>query len=133
MKKAKTIASYTPPPRLTAVDLFGEDSDNEQKPSTSTKTGNIPPLISNIMTRETKGFSKQVNEKAEGKYYVELKIYNVEEIKKISPINRWRYAITSIKTRIDENKESWRSLKEFVNQSRKDFNNCPITLIGSYE
>lgn len=132
MKKAKTIAPCTPPPRLTSVDLFGEDSDNEQKPSTSTKPGNIPPLISNIMRRESNGFSKQINERAEGKYYVDVKIYNADEIKNISPISRWRYAITSIKTKLDENKESWRFLKEFVKHARTDFKNCPISLIGAY-
>ncbi|XP_028162794.1 uncharacterized protein LOC114354564 [Ostrinia furnacalis] len=136
VKKTKTsITPYTPPPRLTANDLFGEDSDEEHrvKPSTSSKSGNIPPLLSSFTRRESRGFSKQISETKEGKYYVELKIYNTEEVQKIAPINRWRYAITTIKMKLDEHKDSWHTLKEFVNLIKKDFRNCPVSLLGSYE
>lgn len=135
MKKSRaTIAPYTPPPRLTSSDLFGEDSDAEP-PKTSnaaTKTG-IPPLHSYFTRRQAKGYTRQMSETKEGRFYIELKIYNAEEVQKIMPINRWRYAITTIKIKLDEKNESWCSIKDFVKLTKKDFKNCPISVVGSYE
>lgn len=136
-KKSKTMISpVTPPARVTATELFGEDSDNEESITPAHrphKTGNIPPLYSYFTRRMAKGYSRQISETKEGKYYVEVKIYNTEEIKKIMPINRWRSAITTIKTKLDDNKESWVHLKEFVKATQNDFKNCAITHMGAYD
>lgn len=136
-KKSKQVVSpVTPSARVTASELFGEDSDNEESVTPTQrphKTGNIPPLYSYFTRRMAKGYSRQISETKEGKYYVEVKIYNTEEIKKVMPINRWRSAITTIKTKLDENKESWPHLKEFVKATQNDFKNCPITCIGAYD
>lgn len=136
-KKSKPIISpVTLPARVTAGELFGEDSDDEgsvTRTQSSIKTGNIPPLYSYFTRRMAKGYSRQISETKEGKYYVEMKIYNTDEIKKIMPINRWRSAITTIKTKLDENKESWHHIKEFIKSTQKDFKNCPLTHIGTYD
>lgn len=136
-KKSKTIISpVTLPARVTAKELFGEDSGNEESVTPtprSYKTGNIPPLYSYFTRRMAKGYSRQISETKEGKYYVEVKIYNTEEIKKILPINRWRSAITTIKTKLDDSKESWVHLKEFVKSTQNDFKNCAITHMGVYD
>ncbi|XP_026744756.1 uncharacterized protein LOC113506097 [Trichoplusia ni] len=136
-KKSKpTIPPISPPARVTANELFGnEDSDKNECVKSSTKTGNVPPIHSYFTKRQAKGYSRQISETKEGKYYeyVEVKIYDVEEIKKIMPMNRWRYAITSIKTKLDEDKESWHHIKEFILATQKDFKNCPLSYLGSYE
>lgn len=135
-KKPKTkISPISPPARLTAQDLFGNDSEEEVNPApSSSKTGKpLPPLYSYFTKRESKGYTRRINETLRGKYYVELKIYDAEEIRKIQPINRWRYAITTVKTSLDDDKEAWRHIKGFVRESQKGFLNCPTTLLGLYE
>lgn len=132
MKSVKCTTGSTS--RITSADLFGEDSDEVSKTSTtSVRNGTVPPLYSYFTKRDVKGFTRQISETKQGKYYVELKIYNTEEIKKIMPINRWRYAITTIKTKIDTDKESWQHIKDFVTFTRRDFKNCPSSVVGSYE
>nr|XP_049694812.1 uncharacterized protein LOC126054231 [Helicoverpa armigera]XP_049703896.1 uncharacterized protein LOC126056152 isoform X2 [Helicoverpa armigera] len=134
-KKSKpTISPISPPACVTANELFGdEDDDKNECVKSSTKTGNVPPIHSYFTKRLRKGYSRQISETKEGKYYVELKIYDVEEIKKIMPINRWRHAITTIKTKLDEDKESWHHIKDFILATQKDFKNCPLSYLGSYE
>lgn len=133
--KKQKIKPITPPARLTALELFGGDSGEEDisAPSCSRNGKPSPPIHSYLTRRQAKGYSRQVNDSSQGKYYVELKIYDVEEIKKIQPINRWRYAITTVKTRMNDDKLSWRYLKDFVREAQKDFKNCPVTLLGMYE
>ena len=115
-------------------DLFGEDSDPEtSSPSSSTTGKNAPPLFSYFTKRAKKGYSRQISESKHGKYYVELKIYETDEIKKIQPVNRWRHSIATIKTHLNEDADSWNHIKEFVLLTQNDFKNCPITLLGGYE
>lgn len=137
-KKSKTVINpITPPARITSQDLFGQDSDDEPKSEPSqgcSKTGKaIPPLYSYYTKRESKGYSRQISETKKGKYYVELKIYDAEEIKKIQPMNRWRHSIITIKTQVNDDHNSWRYVKDFVKATHADFKNCPVALLGLYD
>ncbi|KAL4702263.1 hypothetical protein ACJJTC_002858 [Scirpophaga incertulas] len=137
VKKPKIhIAPIKPPARITAQDLFNsgsEEEDSVAQPSSSKPGKLVPPIYSYLTRRESKGYSRRTMEKQQGKYYVEVKIYDTEEIKKIQPINRWRYAITTVKTKLNEDSRSWQHIKEFIREANKDFKSCPPSLLGMYE
>lgn len=120
--------------KLTARDLFGSESDEEDssvKPSTS--TGKTPPPLHSYFTkRVNKGYARKISETKQGPYYVEVKVYNCNEIADIPPVNRWRHSIVTIKTKVDADTEMWRHLKGFTSSVEQDFRNCPATLINSY-
>lgn len=61
-----------------------------------------------------------------------MKIYEVGEIERVLPINRWRHAVISLKNRMDDDSPTWRSLKEFLNQSRKEFKKAPADFVSGY-
>lgn len=119
--------------KLTARDLFGSESeeDDSLKPSTSAgKTS--PPIYSYYTKKVEKGYARKISETKQGPYYVEVKVYNCEEIASVPPVNRWRHSIVTIKTKTDTDTEMWRHLKAFTSSVDKDFKNCPVTLINSY-
>ena len=118
--------------KLTARDLFGSESDEEDS-SVKPSTGKPPsPLFSYFTKRISKGYARKISETKQGPYYVEVKVYNCNEIADVPPVNRWRHSIVTIKTKIDADTEIWRHLKGFTSSVEKDFRNCPATLINSY-
>lgn len=133
-KKKKTIINpINSCRRPTSHELFGTDSDEpEEEPAGIASGKKIPPLNSYFTRRIANGISRQSDDRKTGKYYVELKIYNVEEIERVSPINRWRHAILTVKNRTDDRTPAWDRLKEFVGETRKEFKHCPLDFVSHY-
>lgn len=142
-KKLKINPIASPPSKATAKDLFGSDSedgddgddDNKECPDrrSDSKKGNktIPPLYSYITRRIANGYARQLSETKEGSHYVELKIYNTVEAEKVSPINRWRHSIITVKMKTNEDTEVWQHIKGVVGAARRSFRNCPTSFIPS--
>lgn len=122
-KKKLAIRPITKPARVSAKDLFGEDSGDEQVPAQKVDT--IPPLQSVFVNKLATGMSKQVHPKKSGAYYFDLKVYKCEEIEKVAPINRWRHSVASIKCKTDTDTELWQHLTNVVTASRKEFRGLP--------
>lgn len=129
-KKVKINPLENPPMKITAQDLFGSDSEHEEE-GTVSKPGNEPPrqLYSYFTRRVANGYARQLSETKRGSYYVELKIYNTQEVEKIAPVNRWRHSVLTIKTKASDDSECWPHVKEFVAACRRDFKNCPTAFI----
>lgn len=120
--------------RPTSHDLFGTDSDDEQEEEAvaSTSGNKIAPLHSYYTRRVAKGISKQTFENKKGKFFIEVKIYDHDEVERISPINRWRHAIISVKNRTNDDTPAWKYLKDFLKETHKEFKHCPIDYVNSY-
>lgn len=112
--------------KTTAQELFGDDSDND---NAGKKTA---PLISYITRRVASGFSRQVDVGKKGSHFVELKIYKCDEIEPVSPMNRWRHAIVTVKNRTDIDAESWQHISAYLGAIRKEFKNVSPAFINSY-
>lgn len=129
-KKTKPYVSPAAVPRSTARDLFGSDSDDE-----CCEAGNKSlhsPIYSYFTRRLANGFSRQVDMDKTGEYYIEVKIYKHSEIKNVTPVNRWRQSILTIKNSVNEDAVSWGYLKKFIKSTKKEFKTKPPTFIGSY-
>lgn len=106
-------------------DLFGEDDSDDGACGSS---GMQPPRLPCYITRRVaNGYARQYNDKKKGTYYIDLKIYDSNEVEKITPMNRWRQAIISIKTRADNTSEAWRHLSKYVKETRAEYKSFPPT------
>ncbi|XP_075980270.1 uncharacterized protein LOC142979281 [Anticarsia gemmatalis] len=120
--------------KATARDLFGTDSDDDDELHRSNTTGKkIAPIYSYVTRRLANGFSRQIDEDKTGNYYIELKIYNTDEIERVPPVNRWRHSVITIKNKTNSNTESWKHINEFIKETRKEFKNRTPTFISSYQ
>lgn len=126
----KKTAIYSNMKKTTASELFGNDSGDEEEQKRGKKK--LTPLYSSISTRVANGTSRKTDDSKSGSHYVELKIYKCDEVEHVSPMNRWRHAIISIKNKTYENTEAWRLLSNYINATRKEFKNCPPTFVGAY-
>lgn len=128
-KRAKTKTDN----RSTAAALFGSDSEDDHPAPADNEIGKkVSPLNSYVMRRVTNGYSRQANALKSGTHFIELKIYKCDEIENVSPMNRWRQAIVTIKNRTDVDTESWRHLSAYLTAIRKEFKDCPSMIINSY-
>lgn len=108
--------------KSSARDVFGSDSDDDGTVLPGNKK-NLP-ICSYFSKRVSGGVSRQTDPNKGGSHYVELKVYNCNEIKHIAPMNRWRHAIISVKNRTDENTQAWAHLSEFIKATRREFKGC---------
>lgn len=114
----------------TAQDLFGSDSEDDQLEQTKGK--NKSPIYSYITRRLANGFSRQIDESKGGAYYIDLKVYQSDEIERVTPVNRWRYSVLTLKNKTNQNTEAWRHLQAFISASREEFKKCTPTFVSSY-
>lgn len=120
-------------PHLTATDLFGTDSDEEDRDTHET-TGKKPNTVlsSSITRRLATGHARQTLLTKAGTHYIELKVYRCDEIENVAPMNRWRQAVVAVKNRTDEGTEAWGHLTKFICATRKEFKSSPQTFLSSY-
>lgn len=116
--------------KITAKQLFGSDSEGDDDFVTQ-EDGKKAPLLSYINRRVANGYCRQLYPNKSGKQYIELKIYNTSEIEKVSPMNRWRQAIVTIKSQTNTDTEAWRNLSKFIKDTREEYKSYPPTFIGT--
>ncbi|XP_045775261.1 uncharacterized protein LOC123875300 [Maniola jurtina] len=124
-----------PPKKITAYDLFGTDSEDDETEETSTPTAagkKIQPLVSYLTRRLANGHSRQSFEGKTGTHFIDLKVYRCDEVENVQPVNRWRHAIICVKNRTNEDTEAWRHLTNFIIATRKEYKKCTPTFISNY-
>lgn len=119
-------------PHVTAKELFGSDSEDEEDDSSKSVPASSGKLLSYMSRRLANGVSRQGHPTKTGTHYVELKVYRTDEIQKIAPVNRWRQAIVTIKNQTDDTGEAWQHLANFIIATRKEFKTCPPTFVSNY-
>lgn len=113
--------------KVTAKDIMGTDSDADE----NQKAGKKDELVSYLCRRGSNGISKQFNPDIGGLRFVDLKLYMCNEIESISPMNRWRHAVVTLKTKIDDDNPAYRYLVKFLKKVKKNFKDCPITYVST--
>lgn len=111
--------------KTTANELFGGGDD--QMPEHLNEG-----LYSYLQRRLPNGYAKQTNDAKLGSHYVEVKVWNSDDIEKVAPTNRWRHLIISLKNRSDTDTEAWRLLSQYLSAVRKEFKDCPVSYRSSY-
>ncbi|CAG9790233.1 unnamed protein product [Diatraea saccharalis] len=114
----------------TARELFGTDSEDDD--NTELLSGKNAPIVSYISRRLANGQSRQAYDRKPGNYFIDLKVYQCEDIERIQPVNRWRQAIITVKNRINDDSEAWCHLSNFLTSTRKEYRQCPPTFISNY-
>lgn len=112
--------------RMTAKDLIGVDSDIDED-----QHGKKDELISYFSRRVANGISKQHNPELEGSHFIDLKLYMCQEIENVSPMNRWRHAVVTLKMKADDNNDGWKYLVKFLQDAKTKFKNCPVSYMSS--
>lgn len=125
--KTEERCAETSSTKVTAKDIMGTDSDADE----DKKIGKKDELISYLCRRGPSGISKQFNSDIRGSRFADLKLYMCNEIQNISPMNRWRHAIVTLKTKIDDDNPAYRYLVKFLKEVKKNFKDCPITYVSS--
>lgn len=113
--------------KVTAKDIMGTDSDADEEPHAGKKDG----IISYLCRRGANGISKQFKPDISGLRFVDLKLYMCSEIENISAMNRWRHAVVTLKTKIDDDNPAYRYLVKFLREVKKSFKDCPITYVST--
>lgn len=140
-KKTSELSTAPPPKKIrinpikkptpSSAELFGSDSSEEDTVSAAgSKKGTA--LYSYITRKLANGMSRQTDDTKTGTHYVELKIYACDEIKNVTPINRWRHSVITIKNRTNVDTEAWSHLTDFVKATRKEYKHCPVSFNSSY-
>lgn len=127
----KPLIKPIPPKKCTVYDLFGTDSEDDEKEVPASVPGKAP-LASYITRRLANGHSRQIHEKKPGSHYIDLKIYRCDEIEKVPPMNRWRQAIVTVKNQTFDNTDAWQHLSNFIMATRKEYVKCPPTFVSNY-
>lgn len=133
-KRTKPIIRAVPSTsKATSHDLFGTDSDEDELNESSETAGkkSATPLISYFTRRLANGMSRQSGPKT-GSHFIEVKIYKKSEIENVSPMNRWRHSIITIKNQTNDDTQAWRHLTKFIQCSRKEFGDYPPTFMSNY-
>lgn len=110
-----------------AKDILGSDSEIDEDLSCGKKDN----LVSSLSRRVANGVSKQYNHDTKGSYFIDLKLYLCSDIENVTPMNRWRQAIVTVKTRADENDPDHRYLVKFLKEVKKRFKECPVSYYAS--
>lgn len=113
--------------KTSARDMFGSDSDDECAVIPGKKG---VELCSYYSKRVANGVARQMNTQKQGSHFIELKVYNCEEIKNIQPMNRWRHAVITIKNRTNDDTVAWGYLTDFIRATRKEFKDCRPDLLN---
>lgn len=117
--------------RTSASDVFGFDSDDGR--IATTQPGKKPAAICSYFTKRLPhGLSRQIDMEKSGSHYIDLKIYNCDDIRTVQPMNRWRHAIITIKNKTGTESEAWTHLTNFIAATRKEFKGCQPELISGY-
>lgn len=106
---------------------MGSDSDIADEQSAGNKT----ELISYLSRRGSTGISKQFNPNIKGSQFVDLKLYMCSEIENVSPMNRWRNAVVTLKTKIDDDNPAYNYLVKFLKEIKKNFKDCSVTYVST--
>lgn len=109
--------------KVTAKDIIGTDSDFDEDQT----AGKKDELISYLCRRGSNGVSKQIHPDKQGLRFVDFRLYMCNEIENITPMNRWRQAIVTLKTKVDDNTPAYKYLVKFLKEVKKDFKDCPVT------
>lgn len=128
-KKTKLQASSSPC-KPTMKDLFGDDSDDDN--AAAGASGKDMRLPCYFTRRVANGYARQYFPNKKGSFYIELKIYDSNEIEKVVPMNRWRQAIVAVKTLTENNTEAWRHLSSYLKITRAEFKECPPSFTNSF-
>ena len=131
LKPKKPVFKPITPRKATVHDLFGSDSDDDTIEHSAPVNGKNK-LPSYITTRLANGQSRKIFENKPGTHYIDLKIYRCDEIESVQAMNRWRQAIVTVKSRTDDNTDSWQHLANFIMSTKKEYRNCPSTFISNY-
>lgn len=107
---------------------MGGESDEDEAPNALGKNNE---LCSYLYRRVPRGVSKQFNNNISGSHYVDLKLYMCDEIATVSPMNRWRHAVVTLKLKTDENTAAYRYLVKFLKEIKKNFKNAPVTYVST--
>lgn len=56
-----------------------------------------------------------------GEFYLELRLYNTSEIATVAPAERWKKAVTALKTQIEVESPTWGHLHKLITNIDKQF------------
>lgn len=104
--------------KTTISSLLGKSDENVE--------GNCSKnyLASYLTQREANGYTKMSFENKQGSHYVELKIYECDEIENVSAMNRWRHSIFNLKNRTNIDSPAWQHLIMFLTAVNKEYEGC---------
>ncbi|XP_048484366.1 suppressor protein SRP40 [Plutella xylostella] len=115
--------------KTTAKDIMGVDSDIDED---LLNNGKKSDLISYFSRRVANGISKQTHPDLQGTHFIDLKLYMCSEIENVSPMNRWRHSIVTVKAKSNDDSDAWKYLIKFLQEIKKDFKDSPVTYVSSY-
>ncbi|XP_063369034.1 uncharacterized protein LOC134657418 [Cydia amplana] len=115
-KSTRTPSTAVPKKKASKNDnpfeLFPEDEGLEASSASL--------LDSSIVQRVANGLTKRTLE-LDGAFFVELRVYKTDDVRRELPENRWKKALLSIKTQLDSDTPPWESLIKFTKHIKSLF------------
>jgi hypothetical protein len=60
----------------------------------------------------------------DGKFYIDLRVYNVDDFLKTNPEDRYKKALVAVKLQSNENSSEWNQLQKFMGEAFHIFEDC---------
>ncbi|KAG7297518.1 hypothetical protein JYU34_002378 [Plutella xylostella] len=109
--------------KATVAALFG-GSDDEAEAAAA--LNNPIQELESSLTRKVGDGSLRRTAKLDGSLFCELRVYEVRDIKNISPRDRWTKAYTSLKYQFDYDSPEWTNIIDFIRVAKTRFTQEPI-------
>lgn len=94
-------------------------SDSEEEGAIR-RAANSTPLTSVLTRRVPDGVVRRL-QNLRGDHFIELKLYKVEDINKVAPLDRWEKAIVNLKLQIDGNAAEVTLINKFLKLCKERF------------
>lgn len=69
----------------------------------------------------------------DGKFLIDLKLYNIDDYQKSDPEERYKKALASIKLQCNENSTEWNQIQKFLGQAFNIFEDSEPVYFNNYK
>lgn len=114
-----------------SADIFQIIRDEER--SASTPAQQNTKTVSSFASRVSSGTTRRCAITS-GDFYIDLKIYKVEDVKTTDALERYKKALVAIKLQCEEKSVEWEQIQKFISTAFDIFKNCePTYYSNSYK
>lgn len=116
-KKKASRQNPVKPPVIASGWKLDYDSDLDVKSQQRNPQG---PLTS-VLTRRVPDGKVRRSALLSGDLFIELKVYNVDDIKTIAPLDRWEKALVNLKLQVDSDSHEIKEITKLLKKCKERF------------
>ncbi|XP_047989167.1 uncharacterized protein LOC125233780 [Leguminivora glycinivorella] len=104
----------------------------EEEKITSEGSSKTVKTTSSFTSRVSTGSSRRTTI-TDGNFFIDLKVYNINDYQKSEPEERYKKALASVKLQCQENSSEWNQIQTFLGQAFNIFGECEPVYYNNYK